>query len=44
LALATPVVGAQQAEAIAQVIGTLETLGDIGVLMSMLSQPTGIFA
>jgi 2-methylcitrate dehydratase PrpD len=44
LALATPVVGAQQAEAIAQVIGTLETLGDIGVLMSMLSQPTGIIA
>jgi 2-methylcitrate dehydratase PrpD len=40
MALAVPVVGGEQAEAILRAIAALEQLEDIGTLMSMLRQPT----
>lgn len=41
MALAAPVVGAMQAEAIIRAIAEIERLEDIGTLMSMLKQPSG---
>lgn len=41
MALATPVAGAMQAQAILRAIAELERLEDIGTLMSMLQQPSG---
>lgn len=41
MALATPVVGAPQANAILRAIAEIERLEDIGTLMSLLKQPSG---
>lgn len=41
MGLATPVVGASQAQAILRAIADIERLEDIGTLMSMLKQPSG---